>query len=306
MVRPRISIITPNLNHGRFIERTICSVLDQGYDDLEYIVVDGGSTDDSVEVMRLYEDDAVQPLVQLCRSRSDAINQGLRRATGEIIGILNSNDLYLPGTLDAVARRMTADDRPEWVVGQAVRIDPLDEEIGTVAAQRPASLSAYLMRDSGFIPAGASFWRADQLAKPEPFQPSLLFAADYEYACRLLADRVEPVILPETVVALRDRPEARSPDATLMVGLEHIAVAQCYAAQVPLPQRYALWRNIDYRRRIYALANTELHSHDARRRLWQQLLRRPWWLVDESIRHTLIHGVTHPLRDELEPSRSAA
>ena len=305
MVRPRISIITPSLNNGQFIERTICSVLDQGYEDLEYIVVDGGSTDDSVATIRRYEDESVTPLVQLCRSRSDAINHGLRRATGAIIGILNSNDLYLPGTLDTVAQRMAADDRPAWVVGQALRIDPFDQEIGTVGARRPTSLSAYLMRDSGFIPAGASFWRAEQLPKPATFEPALLFAADYEHACRLLAAQIEPAILPETLVAMRDHSEAQSAAATLLAGLEYIAVAQSYATHLPLAQRYPLWRNLDCRRRIYTLAHTELHSR-ARRFLWQELLRHPWWLVDDAVRHTLVHGVTHPLQPQVKPSRSAA
>ncbi len=119
MVRPRITVITPNLNHGQFLERTICSVLDQGYEDLEYLVVDGGSTDDSVETIRLYEDESVKPIITPCRTRSDAINHGLRRANGQIIGILNSNDTYLPGALDTLVRRVTADDAPAWVVGQA-------------------------------------------------------------------------------------------------------------------------------------------------------------------------------------------
>lgn len=306
MVRPRISIITPNLNHGRFIERTICSVLDQGYEDLEYIVVDGGSTDDSVEIVRRYEDASVEPLVQLCRSRSDALNHGLSCATGKIIGILNSNDVYLPGTLDAVAERFSADDGPDWVVGQAQRINAFDQDTGTIAAQEPASLGSYLMRDSGFIPTGASFWRAGQIMGNATFSPALLFAGDYEYACRLLAAGIAPAVVPQTLVANREHPEGQSAATTLLRGLEHIAVAQGYAGELPLPQRYALWRNLDSRRRIYALAQTEMQSSAARRFLWQELLRHPWWFADEAIRHTLLHGVAHPLQTEAGPSRSAA
>ena len=291
---PRISIVTPNLNHGEFIERAICSVLDQGYENLEHIVVDGGSTDDSVEIVQLYEEDSVRAIAALCRTRGDAINHGLRRATGQIIGVLNSNDVYLPGTLQAVAERMAATDSPAWVVGQAVRIDSFDQEIGTVAARQPTSLSSYLMRDSGLIPTGASFWRADHVAAPAAFNNALLFAADYEHACRLMAAQIMPTIVSEAFVAIRDRTESQSAVATLLRGLEHITVAKCYSAHLPIGERYALWRNLDQRQRIYTLAQAELLPPTARRFLWRELVSHPWWLADETMRHVLMYGIEHP------------
>ena len=294
MARPRITIITPNLNHGQFIERTICSVLDQAYEDLEYFVVDGGSTDDSVEVMRLYEDESVQTTATLCRTRSDAVNHAIKRATGQIIGILNSNDVYLPGALDAVANRMAAENGPAWLVGQAVRIDLFDQQIGTTEARRPTSLQSYLMRDSGFIPSSTSFWRAGKIAGPETFDTALLFAADYEHACRLMAAGIMPEVLSEPLVAMRDHVEPQTAVGTLLRGLEQITVAECYSAQVPLAGRYTLWRNIDRRRRIYALAQAELLAPASGRFLWHELLRHPWWLRDDAVRRTLLHGVAHP------------
>jgi len=294
MTPPRISIVTPNLNHNEFIERAICSVLDQGYENLEHIVVDGGSTDDSVEIARLYEEDSVRTVASLCRTRSDAINHGFRCATGQIVGVLNSNDVYLPGALHAVAERMSADDRPAWVVGQAVRIDPFDQPTGMVGACSPASLSSYLMRDSGFIPTGASFWSADRIVVPATFDNALLFAADYEHACRLMATHIMPTIVPEAFVAIRDKAESQSAVVTLLRGLEHITVARCYATHLPVGKRYALWRNIDQRRRIYTLAQAELLPPTARRFLWRELMSHPWWLADDTMRHVLMYGIEHP------------
>ena len=99
---PRITIVTPSYNQGQFIEETIRSVLLQGYSNLEYLVIDGGSTDDSVEVIRRYA-----PWLSFwCSERddgqSDGINKGLARSTGEILGWLNSDDIYQPETFRQV------------------------------------------------------------------------------------------------------------------------------------------------------------------------------------------------------------
>jgi len=100
---PKISIITPSRNQGRYIEETIRSVLLQGYPELEYIVIDGGSDDETVEVLRKYEPHLAYWVSEADRGQSHAINKGLARCTGEVFNWLNSDDLLLPGALAAVA-----------------------------------------------------------------------------------------------------------------------------------------------------------------------------------------------------------
>lgn len=254
---PHVSIIVPNRNDGRFLERAVCSVLDQGYGNLQLIVVDGGSTDDSQSILSRYPEAA--PLTVATSGRSAAINHGLARAEGEIIGILNSNDVYLPGAIETVIRRMN-DGIAAWCIGQAIRINAADEFLGRVSARAPASLAAYLMRNSGFLPVGASFWHRNLLTVHGQFDASLHFAADYEYACRLLSAAVEPVVLPQPLVGIREHAESRSAAGTLRQGWEYIAAAQRYGDRLKLPQRAALGENLACRRRIYTLAQAEMNN----------------------------------------------
>ena len=124
----KISVITPSYNQGHYIRQTINSVLNQRGDfEVEHLVVDGQSTDDTLAVLRSYGH-AIRWLSEPDDGQADALNKGIALATGDVIGWLNSDDLYHPGCLDAVARVFAAEPRTQWLYGKVRIIDELGRE----------------------------------------------------------------------------------------------------------------------------------------------------------------------------------
>jgi glycosyltransferase involved in cell wall biosynthesis len=127
---PRISIVTPSYNQGQFIEETIRSVLLQGYPDYEFIIMDGGSTDNSVEIFKIYSSWLTYWASEPDRGQSHAINKGIQRATGEILFWINSDDLCLPGAFQKAAMAFHDNPKKRLVSGQARLIDDQGKIIG--------------------------------------------------------------------------------------------------------------------------------------------------------------------------------
>ena len=288
---PRVSVIIPCLNHGQFIEQAICSAMDQGYENLELIVLDGGSEDDSVDILNMYDDDLTYWHSEWDSGPAEAINAGLVRCTGEIVCILAADDVLLPGAIEHAAQRMTREDKPKWLVGAAHKIGSLDESLGAMTPSSPSSLASYLMHDSGLLPISASFFRRELFEDYSGLQTNLQYAWGFEIAARLLAAGIWPELSTLTFSAVRDSGTPCPVPVTLAKGAEYIETAESYANHLSLPQRYQLWRNCDERRRIYALAEAECQDSPGRAFLWQQLLRRPWWLGSAHYRQTLLKGV---------------
>src|SRR5688572_19422484 len=121
MALPRISFVTPSFNQAKFLEQTIRSVLDQNYPNLDYAVVDGGSTDGSVDIIKKYEHRLSWWVSEKDRGQSHALNKGFSKASGDVFGFINSDDYLYPGSLDAVARAWN--DGAEWIMGWVMMLE---------------------------------------------------------------------------------------------------------------------------------------------------------------------------------------
>lgn len=153
----QISLVTPSYNQAGFLPRTIESVLGQGYPGLEYIIIDGGSSDTSAAVIRAHEQHLAYWVSEPDRGQSDAINKGWKRGRGDILGYLNSDDLLLPGALERVAAFFGSRKDVGLVYGNAVFIDESGRTTGRLDGQ-PFDLRRLLLREID-IPQPAMFFR---------------------------------------------------------------------------------------------------------------------------------------------------
>lgn len=178
-----VSIITPSFNQARYLEQTMCSVLDQQGVDLEYIVVDGGSADGSQDIIRKYAGRLAWWVSEKDRGQTDAINKGFARASGQVLAWLNSDDTYQPGALREALDYLDMHPEVGLVYGDANYID----ENGRVIGRFPAAQTDYDRLRQGYvhIPQQSAFFRADLWRKVGPLDPSFYFAMDYDLWVRL-------------------------------------------------------------------------------------------------------------------------
>jgi glycosyltransferase involved in cell wall biosynthesis len=182
---PLVSIVTPSYNQARFLEFTIRSVLEQEYPNIEYILIDGGSTDGSVDIIHRYADRFAWWISEKDRGQTDAINKGFARAKGHILAWLNSDDTYENHAVSEAVEFLQGQPQVGLVYGDANFID----ENGRTIGRFPAAQTSYKRLRRGYvhIPQQASFWRADLWRKVGPLDPSFYFAMDYDLWVRLAA-----------------------------------------------------------------------------------------------------------------------
>ena len=196
--QPLVSIITPSFNQARYIEATIHSVLGQDYPRIEYVIVDGGSTDGTVDVIKKYESKLAWWVSEKDKGQTDAINKGFARAKGEILAWINSDDTYEPGAVSAAVKYLQG--HPE--VGMVYADCNFVNEDGHVIGKFGSAQTDYRLLRQGYvhIPQQTMFFRADLWKQVGPLDPSFYFAMDYDLWTRIAA-RAELKYLPGQVWA---------------------------------------------------------------------------------------------------------
>ena len=206
--RPRITIITPSLNQGEFLEDTILSILNQNYPNMEYFIVDGGSTDNSVDIIKKYEHRINWWVSEPDRGQSHAINKGLERATGDIINWINSDDLLFPGALQRVASCYQRHyGKVHLMTGENARISETGE---IIRVSSPSSLWAMSCRNLIFpIMQQSSFFTRNVLDLVGYLNEDLHAIMDAELYARILDRGGKFVRFKGLVGAIRNHPAAK-------------------------------------------------------------------------------------------------
>lgn len=181
---PRITVVTPSFNQAAFLERTIRSVLDQDYPNLEYIIIDGGSTDGSVEIIRHYADRLAWWVSESDRGQAHAINKGLLRATGEWVAWQNSDDIYYPGTFYDLAAAAAKFPRAGLIIGDMMLIDEKDYPLRDIGYVKPTYNA--LLAEGMVLTNQSAFWRRSLHDVTGLLDETLHYGFDYEWFLRLM------------------------------------------------------------------------------------------------------------------------
>lgn len=224
---PKISIITPSYNQGPYIERTIQSVLNQNYPNLEFIIMDGGSTDQTISILKKYGKKIIWKS-ENDKGQADAINKGLQLATGDILAYLNSDDTYEPSTLNLIATFFLEHPDAKFVYGEGGLIDPADRHIGLYNTL-PEDFEKL------FVSCGISqptcFWKREVLEKVGLFDPSYNYTMDYEYWVRV-SQHFKLHFIPKVLANTRIHHEAKTSKFTHALHEEALQLCLHYYGKV--------------------------------------------------------------------------
>lgn len=204
---PRVSVVTPSYNQAQFIEETIRSVLLQGYPNLEYILMDGGSTDGTLDIIRRYEPWLTYWVSEPDRGQTHAINKGWARATGQVLAYLNTDDMYLPGAIAAAAQEFSSKPDAAMVYGDAIILDEMGQHLRIWQA-RPFDL-AVMFAEGSVVPQPATFFSRAALDKVGPLDEQWQMIMDYDL-CLRIGMHMPTVCLPKTLARFRDHARSKS------------------------------------------------------------------------------------------------
>ena len=244
-VAPKISVIMPSYNQARFLEQSILSVLNQGYPNLEFFVLDGGSDDGSVDIIKKYESE-----ITFWRSGPDdgqaaAINEGLKLATGDWVGFQNSDDLYFPGTLNEVVEISRSCPEIDIIHGNLVFLDDDGIVFNVLHTVRGRRWLHYFLGQHLFNQT--VFWKRDIMERIGYLNANIKFAFDYEYFIRLLEESPKVKYVPKYLGGFRQHSVSKTATIYDICARESKAImirhSPWWASLVPISFRRLIGRS---------------------------------------------------------------
>lgn len=235
---PKISIITPSYNQGQYIEETIRSVLLQDYPNLEYIVIDGGSTDGTLDIIKKYGPWLAYWESVPDRGQAHAINKGIQKASGNWIAWLNADDIYLENSLTTIASTIIQSSEPiAWIVGTTIFTDSNLKEIsqfkphlytspGRDVNYKPLGWIDFVCtKRSGIaLPQPSSFWRREAVIQTGGINETLRYAMDHELYGRLAYHGFRPILIQQALTCFRTHHEQKTVNFPVVFWEEELAI----------------------------------------------------------------------------------
>jgi glycosyltransferase involved in cell wall biosynthesis len=198
---PKISIIIPSYNKGDFIEKTILSILNQNYPNLECIIIDGGSIDNTIDIIKKYDKYIACWVSEKDNGQSEALNKGFSRATGELVNEQDADDIFLPEAFLQVAELYKKNPQADIIFGNRLDIDECDNVIGEI---KYTKFSRVVYRYDGMsIGPQSAFWKRELFNKIGMYDPDLHLAMDYEFFMRAVVAQAKFQYVPYCFSAMR-------------------------------------------------------------------------------------------------------
>jgi len=276
---PLVSIVTPSYNQAQFLEATILSVLHQDYSPIEYIVIDGASTDDSVNIMHRYADHLAFWISEHDLGQSHAINKGLARAKGAILGWLNSDDVLKPGAIRNVMAAFQHNPDVDVVYGKLERIDAQGRSIPTPNLPKDnVVFNKYYALDECVVNQAGCFWRRSMMDKVGFLNENLHYSMDYDYWMRILLAGGKFKRLDETLAQFRLSSGSKTVGQTAKMALEGLNVINSFLAMTDVADKLGLSNSQLWKQANKGRASVSLHAFYGcvKDRKWMEALR---WLA---------------------------
>lgn len=243
---PRITIVTPSFNQAKYLPETIESILNQGYPNLEYIIIDGGSTDGSVDIIKKYESHLAYWISEKDSGQSEAINKGFKKATGELFAWVNSDDVLFPGCLRRIAECYQENGRPDIIYANVAYIDSLGSIIRFVRV--PHQSRFLFFQGVWHVPAPTTFFRASLFRNIGELNRNYHISMDLDMWMRMMKAGARVVQISEYLGAYRCHGETKTAQQVRKDGRGLGKEAkQIYKAYIPK----LTWRKARFWRIVY-------------------------------------------------------